>query len=105
MRFGLFIFPTDQTMDPGELARAAEERGFEAVIFPEHTHMPVDHTPFPSGGDVPVRYKRTLDPFVTMTAAALATQRLLVGTGICLVPQRDPITTAKEVASVDHLSG
>jgi probable F420-dependent oxidoreductase len=105
MRFGLFIFPTDDTVPPHELAPLAEERGFEALIFPEHTHMPVDHTPFPSGGDVPRRYMRTLDPFVAMTAAAQATERLLVGTGICLVPQRDPIHTAKEVASVDFLSG
>jgi probable F420-dependent oxidoreductase len=105
MRFGLFIFPTDQTMAPGEVARAAEDRGFEALIFPEHTHMPLDHAPFPSGGAVPERYRRTLDPFVAITAAALATERLLVGTGICLIPQRDPITTAKEVASADHVSG
>jgi probable F420-dependent oxidoreductase len=105
MRFGLFIFPTDETVPPQELAHLAEERGFEALIFPEHSHMPLDHTPFPSGGDVPRRYKRTLDPFVAMTAAALASERLLVGTGICLVPQRDPIHTAKEIASVDHLSG
>jgi probable F420-dependent oxidoreductase len=105
MRYGLFIFPTDDTMPPNELAPLAEERGFEALIFPEHTHMPVGHTPFPSGGDVPRRYMRTLDPFVAMTAAALASERLLVGTGICLVPQRDPIHTAKEIASVDVLSG
>ena len=105
MRFGLFIFPTDETLPPQELAPLAEERGFEALIFPEHTHIPVDHTPFPGGGDVPRRYARTLDPFVAMTAAALASERLLVGTGICLVPQRDPIHTAKEVASVDLLSG
>jgi probable F420-dependent oxidoreductase len=105
MRFGLFIFPTDETVPPQELAPLAEERGFEALIFPEHTHIPVDHTPFPSGGEVPRRYMRTLDPFVAMTAAALASERLLVGTGICLVPQRDPIHTAKEVASVDFLSG
>ncbi len=105
MRFGLFIFPTDETVPPQELAPLAEERGFEALIFPEHTHIPVAHTPFPGGGDVPRRYVRTLDPFVAMTAAALASERLLVGTGICLVPQRDPIHTAKEVASVDWLSG
>jgi probable F420-dependent oxidoreductase len=105
MRFGLFIFPTDQTLTPGEIARAAEERGFESLLFPEHTHMPLDHSPFPSGGAVPERYRRTLDPFVAITAAALASERLLVGTGICLVPQRDPITTAKEVASADLVSG
>jgi probable F420-dependent oxidoreductase len=105
MRFGLFIFPTDETVPPQELALLAEERGFEALLFPEHTHIPVDHTPFPGGGEVPRRYMRTLDPFVAMTAAALATERLLVGTGIALIPQRDPIHTAKEVASVDWLSG
>jgi probable F420-dependent oxidoreductase len=105
MRFGLYIFPTDDTVPPHELAPLAEERRFEALIFPEHSHMPVDHTPFPSGGEVPRRYLRTLDPFVAMTAAAQASERLLVGTGVCLVPQRDPIHTAKEVASVDLLSG
>jgi probable F420-dependent oxidoreductase len=105
MRFGLYIFPTDQTMGPGEVARAAEDRGFEALIFPEHTHIPLDHAPFPSGGVVPERYRRTLDPFVAITAAALATERLLVGTGIALIPQRDPIMTAKEVASADFVSG
>jgi probable F420-dependent oxidoreductase len=105
MRFGLYIFPTDQTMPPNDVARAAEDRGFEALIFPEHTHMPLDHTPFPSGGEVPVHYKRTLDPFVAITAAAAATQRLQVGTGVCLIPQHDPITLAKQVASADLLSG
>jgi len=105
MRFGLFIFPTDQTMAPWNVARAAEDRGFEALIFPEHTHMPLDHAAFPSGGAVPERYRRTLDPFVAITAAALASERLLVGTGICLVPQRDPIICAKEVASADYVSG
>jgi probable F420-dependent oxidoreductase len=106
MRFGLTIFPTDYTIGPAELARAAEDAGFEALLFAEHTHIPASRdTPRPGGGDLPQRYWHTLDPFVALTAAALATERLRVGTGICLVVERDPITTAKEVASVDLLSG
>src|SRR3954462_8520674 len=105
MRFGLFIFPTDETVPPQELAHLAEERGFEALIFPEHSHIPRDHTPFPSGGDVPRRYRRTLSPLVALAAAALASERLLGGTGICPVPQRERTYTAKERATVDDLSG
>jgi probable F420-dependent oxidoreductase len=106
MRFGLIIFPTDETIAPGELARLAEDRGFEALLFPEHTHIPASRqTPYGRGGELPRRYIRMLDPFVALTAAATATERLLIGTGICLVPQRDPIITAKEVASLDLVSG
>ncbi len=84
----------------------AEERGFESLLFPEHTHIPASReSPYPGGGELPPEYSRTYDPFVALTAAAAATERLLIGTGICLVIERDPILTAKEVASLDKLSG
>ena len=106
MDFGLAIFPTDETLPPDELGRLAEERGFESLFFPEHTHIPAGReTPYPIGGELPGYYARTYDPFVALTAAAAATSTLKIGTGICLVPQRDPIITAKAVASVDRLSG
>jgi probable F420-dependent oxidoreductase len=104
--FGLTIFPTDYTIAPGELGRAAEDAGFQALLFAEHTHIPVSRdTPPPAGGELPRRYWHTLDPFVACTAVAAATTTLRMGTGICLVVERDPITTAKEVASVDMISG
>jgi probable F420-dependent oxidoreductase len=105
MRFGLSIFLTDETIGPAAMARLAEERGFDSLWLPEHTHMPLDHSPYPSGGDVPRHYLRTLDPFVALTAAAAATERLLLGFGIALITQRDPIVTAKEVATLDQVSG
>lgn len=106
MKFGLCYFPTDYGMGPAEVATAAEERGFESLFFCEHTHIPASRrTPYPLGGELPKEYLHTYDPFVACTAAAAATSRLKIGTGICLVVQRDPITTAKEVASVDRLSG
>ena len=106
MKFGLCYFPTDYGMGPAEVAAVAEERGFESLLFCEHTHIPTSRlSPYPLGGDLPKMYLHTYDPFVACTAAAAATRRLRIGTGICLVVQRDPITTAKEVASVDHLSG
>jgi probable F420-dependent oxidoreductase len=106
MKLGLYMFPTHYAMRPDELARAAEEHGFESLFFPEHTHIPASReTPWPGGGDLPKEYAHTLDLFVALTAAAVATERLLVGAGICLVVERDPIITAKEVASLDHLSG
>lgn len=106
MDFGLAVFPTDQTPPPDELARMAEERGFESLFFPEHTHIPASReTPYPAGGELPPEYSRTYDPFVALTAAAAATERIKVGTGICLVMQRDPIVTAKAAASVDRVSG
>jgi probable F420-dependent oxidoreductase len=106
MRFGLTIFPTDYGIPPAELGRAAEDAGFEALLFAEHTHIPVSRdTPRPGGGELPRRYWHTIDPFVALTAVATVTQRLRIGTGICLVVERDPIVTAKEVASVDLLSG
>jgi probable F420-dependent oxidoreductase len=105
MKFGVAIFPTEDSQPPDELARMAEERGFESLLFPEHTHIPASReTPYPAGGELPPEYSRTYDPFVAVTAAAGATERLKVGTGICLVIERDPITTAKEVASIDRLS-
>ena len=106
MRFGVTMFATDQAMRPDELALAAEERGFVSLYVPEHTHIPVSQrTPTPTGDEVlPEYYKRAFDPFVALTMAAGATERLRVGTGICLVAQRDPIVTAKAVASLDHLS-
>ncbi|MEB3370519.1 LLM class F420-dependent oxidoreductase [Saccharopolyspora mangrovi] len=106
MEFGVCYFPTDYGMGPDALAAAAEERGFEALLFSEHTHIPASRqSSYPLGGDLPKMYVHTYDPFVACTAAAAATTTLKIGTGICLVVQRDPITTAKEVASVDRLSG
>jgi probable F420-dependent oxidoreductase len=106
MHFGIGVFCTDESADPAALARLAEERGLESLLFTEHTHIPVSReTPYPVGGELPREYSRTYDPFVAMTAAAAATTRLRVGTGICLVVERDPIVTAKAVASVDRLSG
>ncbi|MDT5028713.1 MAG: hypothetical protein QOE61_5139, partial [Micromonosporaceae bacterium] len=106
MDFGLLVFPTLDTPRPDEIARLAEERGFESLWFPEHTHIPASRdTPYPAGGDLPSMYWHVLDPFVALTAAAMATTTLRVGTGICLVVQRDPIVTAKSVATLDRLSG
>jgi probable F420-dependent oxidoreductase len=106
MKFGVTMFPTRYSIGPAELARAAEERGFESLFVPEHTHIPTSRrSPWPGGPDLPDHYRETLDPFLALTAAAAATERLLLGTGICLVVERDPITTAKEVATLDHLSG
>jgi probable F420-dependent oxidoreductase len=103
--FGLTIFPTDYSIGPAELGRAAEDAGFDALLFAEHTHIPASlESQRPHGGELPRRYWHTLDPFVALTAVATVTERLRVGTGICLVVERDPITTAKEVASVDLLS-
>ncbi len=106
MDFGIGYFPTHDAVSPGALARLVEERGHESLFFPEHTHIPASReTPYPAGGELPRKYSHSYDLFVALTAAAAATSRLRVGSGICLVIERDPITTAKEVASVDHLSG
>ncbi|MGH2785541.1 MAG: LLM class F420-dependent oxidoreductase [Actinomycetota bacterium] len=106
MRFGLTIFLTDQSIGPAEMAKEAEARGFISLFLPEHTHIPTSRaTPAPMGEPLPEQYRRTLDPFVALTAASAVTEHLKVGTGICLVAQRDPIVTAKEVATLDHLSG
>ena len=106
MLYGITMFATDYAIRPDELARLLEERGFESLWLPEHTHIPAGRrSPWPGGPELPKHYWHTYDPFVALTAAALATTRLKVATGICLIAQRDPITTAKEVASVDQLSG
>jgi probable F420-dependent oxidoreductase len=106
MKFGASMFFTDYSMTPAALARALEERGFDIVWAPEHSHIPVSRkTPFVMGGDLPKRYYDVMDPFVTLTAAALATKTLKIGTGVCLIAQRDPIQTAKLVASIDQVSG
>lgn len=106
MQFGAFYFPTDYGMDVAELAATLEARGFDSLFVCEHTHIPTSRrTPFPSGGELPKRYKHTHDPFVALAFAAAATKTLKIGTGICLIPQHDPIVTAKSVASLDLLSG
>ena len=106
MHFGVATFPTDQTVAPDELARMCEERGFESLFFTEHTHIPASReTPYPAGGDLPEEYRRILDPFVALTVAACATKELKVGTGLSLIVERDPIICAKEVATIDRVSG
>jgi len=106
MDFGVGYFPTHQGFTPGGIARFAEERGQGALFFAEHTHIPASReSPFPGGADLPSKYWHTYDLFVALMDAAAATTRLRVGSGICLIIERDPITTAKEVASIDHLSG
>jgi probable F420-dependent oxidoreductase len=106
MHIGLTMFVTDQSIAPHELALEAEARGFESLWLPEHTHIPASRkTPYPAGGDLPEEYWRTLDPFGALCAAAAVTKKIKLATGICLVIERDTITTAKEVATLDHLSG
>jgi probable F420-dependent oxidoreductase len=105
MDTGVAYFATHDAVPPGALARLAEDRGHESLFFAEHTHIPASRETAFGEGDLPRRYWHTYDLFVTLTAAAAATRRLRVGSGICLVVQRDPIITAKEVASVDVLSG
>jgi probable F420-dependent oxidoreductase len=105
MDIGVFIFPTDYSIKVDELARALEDRGFESLFVPEHTHIPVSRrTEWPGGGELPKEYKHTYDPFIALAFAAAATKNLKIGTSICLVPQRDPIVTAKVIASLDMLS-
>ena len=105
MHFGASMFFTDYSMTPQALARALEERGFESLWAPEHSHIPLSRkSPFVMGGELPKKYYDVMDPFVTLTAAAVATTTLKVGTGICLVNQRDPIQLAKSVASIDQIS-
>jgi probable F420-dependent oxidoreductase len=106
MKIGVFLFATDYAMPLPELAPEVEARGFESLFVPEHTHIPVSRrTPFPGGGDLPREYAHTVDPFVGLAAAAAVTKTLRLGTGICLLIERDPIVVAKEVASLDLLSG
>jgi probable F420-dependent oxidoreductase len=105
VKFGIAIFPTDYSISMTELAPAVEQAGFESLWVAEHSHIPVSRlTPYPAGGELPRMYMHTMDPFIALTAAALASKTLLVGTGICLLIERDPIHTAKEAASVDLIS-
>ncbi|MEU0384292.1 LLM class F420-dependent oxidoreductase [Streptomyces chartreusis] len=106
MRIAVTIFLTDETITPTRLAPELEDRGFAGLYLPEHTHIPVERTsPYPAGGELPREYGRTLDPFVALGQAAAVTERLGLGTGITLVAQHDPIDLAKQIATVDHLSG
>lgn len=106
MRVGAFYFPVDYGIDIAELAKALEDRGFDSLYVPEHTHIPASRkSPFPGGGELPRRYSHTHDPFVALSFAAAATRKLKLGTGILLVPQHEPIVTAKAIASLDRLSG
>lgn len=106
MRFALEVFATDRSLDPGSVGPAVERAGFDAVLFPDHTHVPGNRrSPYPGGGDLPDHYERTHDPFVACAFAMAATTRLHVGIGVCLVPARDPIALAKQVATLDVLSG
>ena len=105
MELGVFIFDTDYSIPIDELARALEDRGFASLYVPEHTHIPTSRkSPWPGGGELPKEYSHTLDPFVSLSFAAAATTNLKLGTGISLIPQRDPIVTAKAVASLDMMS-
>ncbi len=105
MKYGVTIFPTEYSIHPGELAIGLEERGFESLWVAEHSHIPASReTPWPGGGDQPQMYYDVVDPFVALSMAAQATTKLKLATGICLVIQRDPIQTAKSVASLDVLS-
>ena len=107
MRLGVTIFATDQSMDPVELAREAEARGFASLFVPEHTHIPTSRrTPPPTGeAELPEEYKRTLDPYVVLAAASSVTSEIRLGTGIALVAQHDPIVLAKQIATLDRVSG
>jgi probable F420-dependent oxidoreductase len=106
MEFGALMFFTDYAIPATEFARALEARGFESVWAPEHSHIPTSRkSPWPGGGELPKVYYEAMDPFVSLTAAAVATKALKVATGVCLVQQRDPIQTAKLVASIDQVSG
>ena len=106
MLIGAAMFATDYAIRPDELARELEQRGFESLWLPEHTHIPASRrSPYPAGGDLPKEYWHTHDLFIALTAAALATKKLRVASGICLIIEHDPIITAKEIASLDMLSG
>jgi probable F420-dependent oxidoreductase len=106
MHIAAGMFATDYAIRPDDLARELEQRGFESLWLPEHTHIPASRrSPYPASGDLPKEYWHTHDLFVALTAAAMATKKIRVATGICLIIERDPITTAKEIASLDVLSG
>jgi alkanesulfonate monooxygenase SsuD/methylene tetrahydromethanopterin reductase-like flavin-dependent oxidoreductase (luciferase family) len=103
--FGAMIFPTDYSIQPAELAVAIEERNLDSIFFTEHTHIPASRkTPYPIGGDLPREYIHTYDPFIALAICAAVTRRIKLGTGICLIVERDVITLAKETASLDRLS-
>ena len=105
MEVGVFIFATDYSIRIDDLAMAVEARGFESLFIPEHTHIPANRiSPWPGGGDLPREYWHTVDPFPALAAAAAVTKRIRLGTGICLLTERDPILTAKEAATVDLIS-
>jgi probable F420-dependent oxidoreductase len=105
MRYGVSTFATDEGPQPVALGKALEERGFDSLFLAEHTHIPVSHErPYPGGGPLPRRYHRTLDPFVALGAIAAVTARILLATGVTLLVQRDPIITAKQVATLDLVS-
>jgi probable F420-dependent oxidoreductase len=105
MKYGISLFPTDSSISPVELAVACEARGFESIWFPEHSHIPASRrTPFPAGGDLPKQYYDVFEPFISLAAAAAVTKTLRLATGVCLVVQRDPIQTAKDVATLDQVS-
>jgi probable F420-dependent oxidoreductase len=105
VKFGTMLYSTDYAMRPDEFALACEERGFESVWLPEHTHIPASRrTPFPGGGDLPQDYWHILDPFLALTAAAAVTKTIKLATGVCLITERDPIVLAKEVATLDLIS-
>jgi probable F420-dependent oxidoreductase len=106
MRISTTIFLTDETITPVRLARELEQRGYAGLYLPEHTHIPAERvSPYPNGGDLPREYCRTLDPFVALAQAAAVTDRLALGTGVTLVAEHDPIALAKQIATLDHLSG
>src|SRR6201991_182271 len=106
MKFGISTFVTDDGIDPVSLARAIEERDFASLVIAEHTHIPASReSAYPMGGELPSIYYRTLDPFVTLAAAAVVTSKIELFTGIALLIQSDPIATAKEAASIDLISG
>ena len=105
MDFGVTMFPAEYAMDVADLGRETEARGFESLFFPEHTHIPASRkTPYPSGGPLPDEYSHNLDPFVAFGAVAAVTSKILLGTGICLIIQREPIATARVISSIDTLS-
>jgi probable F420-dependent oxidoreductase len=106
VRIATTIFLTDETITPLRLGRELEDRGFAGLYLPEHTHIPVERaTPYPGGGELPREYTRTLDPLVALAQVAAVTERLALGTGITLIAQHDPIALAKQIATLDHLSG
>src|SRR3954468_9284505 len=106
MDFGVLMFMTDYAISAPALAQALEERGFESLWVPEHSHIPLSRkTPFPGGGDLPKQYYDAMDPFVVLAAASQVTRTIKFGTGVLLVQQRDTIQTAKLVASIDQVSG